>query len=225
MLDKLSIIIPTLNEAEHIEQYLIRLQALRRLGHEVIVVDGGSVDLTASIAVPLSDHVLHTQCSRSIQMNVGALKASGDILVFLHADTILPENIIELFSKYNYLKNKWGRFDIKLSGRNILFRIIETCMNFRSRMTGIATGDQVIFIGQYLFDKANGFPEIPLMEDIAISKSLMRFSKPICISQHVISSSRRWEKNGIIRTVLKMWLLRFLYYFNYDTKRLAKLYG
>lgn len=221
---KLSIIIPTLDEAANIEQHLKRLQHLRQYGHEVIVVDGGSVDSTASIASPLSDHVFHSSRSRSIQMNAGVLKASGDCLIFLHADTVLPDNTLELLSGIEQLEKKWGRFDIKLTGRHVWFRIIETCMNYRSRLTGIATGDQAIFIGRTLFEEVNGYPELPLMEDIAISRSLIKYSKPICLRECVISSSRRWEKHGIIKTILRMWALRLLYFLNYDPKRLAKLY-
>ena len=221
---KLSIIIPTLNEANQIEQYLNRLQTLRQLGHEVIVVDGGSIDDTVSLVSSLCDHVCQSQQSRSMQMNCGAELATGECFVFLHADTVLPDNILEYFSSINNIEGKWGRFDISLSGRNWLFRIIESCMNSRSSFTGIVTGDQVMFVGEELFNRVGGYPEIALMEDIAISSSLIKFSKPIRIREKVISSSRRWEKNGIVKTIMKMWVLRLLYFFDYDTNKLAKRY-
>ena len=225
MQTKLSIIIPTLNEADQIEQHLSKLQILRQYGHEVIVVDGGSIDDTVSLISPLCDQVCQSQQSRSIQMNCGAGVATGECFVFLHADTELPDNILEYFSNMNNIEGKWGRFDIRLSGSNWLFRVIETCMNSRSNFTGIVTGDQVMFVGKELFDRVGGYPEIALMEDIAISNLLINFSKPIRIREKVISSSRRWEKNGIVKTMIKMWVLRLLYFFHYDTNKLAKLYG
>ena len=221
---KLSIIIPTLNEANQIKQRLSRLQTLRQLGHEVIIVDGGSTDDTVSLVSHLCDQVCLSQPSRSIQMNHGVKVATGECFVFLHADTVLPDNILDYFSSINNIKSKWGRFDISLSGRNCLFRIIESCMNSRSSFTGIVTGDQVMFVGDELFTRVGGYPEIALMEDIAISSLLIKFSKPIRIREKVISSSRRWEKNGIVKTIMKMWLLRLLYFFDYDTNKLAKLY-
>lgn len=221
---KLSIIIPTLNEADQIEQHLSKLQLLRQHGHEVIVVDGGSIDDTVSLVSPLCDQVCQSQQSRSIQMNCGAKAATGECFVFLHADTVLPGNILEYFSGINNIVDKWGRFDISLSGRNWLFRVIESCMNSRSSFTGIVTGDQVMFIGKELFTRVGGYPEIDLMEDIAISSLLIKTSVPIRIREKVISSSRRWEKNGIVKTIIKMWMLRLLYFFNYDTNKIAKLY-
>ena len=221
---ELSIIIPTLNEANQIKQCLSRLQTLRQLGHEVIIVDGGSTDDTVSLVSHLCDQVCLSQPSRSIQMNHGVKVATGECFVFLHADTVLPDNILDYFSSINNIKSKWGRFDISLSGRNCLFRIIESCMNSRSSFTGIVTGDQVMFVGDELFTRVGGYPEIALMEDIAISSLLIKFSKPIRIREKVISSSRRWEKNGIVKTIMKMWLLRLLYFFDYDTNKLAKLY-
>jgi rSAM/selenodomain-associated transferase 2 len=224
MQEKISLIIPTFNEANQIEQHLNRLQILRQLGHEVIVVDGGSLDDTVSLATPLCDQIYQSQKSRSIQMNSGVKLASGQCFIFLHADTILPDNFLGHLSKINNIKDKWGRFDISLSGGNWLFRVIEKCMNSRSRLSGIVTGDQVMFVGEALFRKVNGYPEIALMEDIAISRLLNKFSRPVCINEKVISSSRRWEQNGIIKTIIKMWVLRLLYFFQYDTNRLSKLY-
>ena len=221
---KLSVVIPALNESEQIEYCLNGLQLLRQQGHEIIVVDGGSNDNTVSLALPLCDRVIQSRKSRSIQMNSGAAEATGHCILFLHADTILPSDVADLFLQVQNIEKKWGRFDIRLSGRDGLFRIIETCMNIRSRVTGIATGDQGVFVGKELFFDVNGFPEIALMEDIAMSKLLLKHSKPLCFRERVVSSSRRWEKNGIIKTILLMWMLRFLYFFNFDTNKLKKLY-
>ncbi|MBL1140449.1 MAG: glycosyltransferase family 2 protein [Proteobacteria bacterium] len=222
---KLSIIVPVLNEQDTIKACLSRLQYLRKAGHEIIVVDGGSQDNTLSIASSLSDFLIKSKKSRSIQMNAGANKASGDFLIFLHVDTILPARIHDLISQIYDRNIKWGRFDLTLSGQHFFFRVIEKCINIRSRLTGIATGDQVIFVEKEVFNEINGFPEIALMEDIAISKSLLKYSKPACLKEKVVSSSRRWEKNGILKTILKMWVLRLLYFFHYDTNRLEKIYS
>lgn len=225
MESKLSIVIPTLNESLQIEHCLDKLRKIRQLGHEVIVVDGGSDDNTVALALPLCDRVIQSDKSRSLQMNAGASVATGCCVLFLHADTVLPGDVTDLFLPIKNVENVWGRFDIKLSGRAWLFRIVETCMNIRSRLTGIATGDQVIFVGRELFVKVNGYPELELMEDIALSRLLNRFSRPVCLREKVVSSSRRWETNGIIKTILKMWILRLLYFFQYDTNKLAKLYS
>jgi rSAM/selenodomain-associated transferase 2 len=222
---KLSIVIPVLSESEQIERCLNGLQLLRQRGHEVIVVDGGSNDDTVLLALPLCDRVIQSEKSRAIQMNSGAANATGHCILFLHADTILPPGITDLFLQLKNIEKEWGHFDIKLSGRNCLFRIIETCMNIRSRLTGIATGDQTVFVGKDLFNEINGFPEIALMEDIAISRILIKHSKPVCFREKVVSSSRRWEENGILKTILKMWVMRLLYFFHFDTDRLAKIYS
>ncbi len=220
----LSIVVPTLNESKQIEHCLNGLQLLRQQGHEIIVVDGGSNDNTVSLALPLCDRVIQSKKSRAIQMNSGAAEATGHCILFLHADTTLSSDVVNFFLEVQNIEKKWGRFDIRLSGRDGLFRIIETCMNIRSRITGIATGDQAVFVGKELFNEINGFPEIALMEDIAISRLLLKRSKPICFRERVISSSRRWEENGIIKTILKMWAIRFLYFFHVDANRLAKIY-
>ena len=220
---KLSIIIPVYNEANQIKPCLSNLEYLKQEGHEIIVVDGGSDDATIELAKPICDTVIQSPKSRSVQMNTGAYHASGDYLLFLHVDTVLPDNVTELFQKID--KSHWGRFDITLSGKHFMFRVIEFCMNLRSRLTGIATGDQVMFIDKKLFMQLNGYPEIALMEDIALSKLLLACSQPICFKEKVVSSSRRWEKHGIVNTILKMWTLRILYFFNVDTNKLAKMYS
>lgn len=222
---KISIVIPVLNESSHIRDCLERLQSWRIRGHEVIVVDGGSDDHTLASVNGLADIKLTSPKGRAIQMNTGARKARGDVLLFLHADTWLQENADQLIDYEMNNKNKcWGSFNIRLSGHNPLFRIIEFMMNIRTRLTGIITGDHAIFISRDLFDETGGFSEIPLMEDIEFSKRLKNISSPVCLKQKVISSSRRWEEGGIIRTIFLMWLLRLRYYFGTNPEKLVTSY-
>lgn len=220
----ISIIIPTLNEADQIGDCLSPLQPLRRAGHEVIVVDGGSTDATAAKAAALADDVIVCSSGRARQMNEGAERASGDLLVFLHADTRLPEQADRILAHAVNSNRCWGRFDVRLSGRGPALRVIEWCMNIRSRLTGIATGDQTLFVTRELFKAVGGFPDIALMEDIALSRKLKKFAAPICLKEKVLASSRRWEKYGVIRTVLHMWSLRARYFFGADPARLAREY-
>ena len=221
---KLSIIIPVLNESACIEYCLKHIKLLGLDEYEIIIVDGGSTDNTLNLVSSDSDKLIQTSPSRSLQMNAGAKEATGDVLLFLHVDTFLPEHTYQLIQSHQSNEKLWGRFDIKLTGKNPVFRLIENLMNFRSRLTGIATGDQAIFVETKLFHQINGFPELELMEDIAISKILKKINKPVCLKSRVTSSSRRWEENGILKTILKMWLLRFLYFLDVETKHLAKIY-
>ncbi|MDP2972055.1 MAG: TIGR04283 family arsenosugar biosynthesis glycosyltransferase [Deltaproteobacteria bacterium] len=222
---KISIIMPVLNEAPAIAQTLIALQPLREAGHEVIVVDGGSHDDTITFSKPYADKIIQGPRGRSRQMNAGAKLASGEILLFLHGDTFLPGRADRLIIEgMNRKGSGWGRFDVKLSGKHPLLRIIEILMNWRSRLSRIATGDQAIFVKRELFEAFGGFPEIDLMEDIALSKMLKKHGRPLCLYQRVLTSSRRWEEKGLFRTILLMWFLRLAYFFKVNPKRLAKLY-
>ena len=219
----LSIILPVLNEEASLPDVLARLQYLRQQGHEIIVVDGGSHDNSLMLAQQAADKVIVSQPGRAIQMNSGAELATGDILLFLHADTILPEEVERILSEIEG-DTFWGRFDVRLSGRRFIFRIIEAMMNFRSRITSVATGDQAIFITTGLFEKVGGYPEIALMEDIAISKQLSGVARPVCVSNRVVTSSRRWEDRGIIRTILLMWKLRLYYFFGMSPQKISRMY-
>ena len=225
-MSKLSIIIPVLNEGEAIAAALDALAVLRALGAEVIVVDGGSRDATIQRARPRADRVILAPRGRALQMNAGAEKASGDVLLFLHADTRLPADADHVvLSGLERFGRAWGRFDVKIEGRHPLLRVVGFLMNLRSRLTGIATGDQAIFTRRDAFQAAGGFPEIPLMEDIALCKRLKRVSRPLCISEHAITSGRRWEENGVWTTVVLMWRLRLAYFLGADPKELARQYG
>ncbi len=221
---KLSIIIPVYNEAENIVASLRRLRDYRFQGHEVIVVDGGSRDNSFDCAMGLVDKLLMSKPGRALQMNIGAEQAQGDVLLFLHADTRLPKDADKLIADVIENDRTWGRFNVRLSGQHSFFRIIETTMNLRSCVTGIATGDQAIFVKRSIFEQVGAYPEIKLMEDIELSKKLKSFGKPVCIKQRVTTSSRKWEKNGIVRTVLLMWRLRLLYFFGASPEKLSSKY-
>ena len=221
---KVSIIIPVLNEAEHIADTLKSLDAYRRQGHEVIVIDGGSNDDTVSITQQYADKVLHSDAGRAIQMNSGIDEAQGDALLFLHADTRLPGDAVS--KVINAIEDGyfWGRFNVRLSGKHFMFRIIERMMNMRSCITGVATGDQAIFVGLESIEIVGTYPQLPLMEDVVFSKRLRKLGWPACIKQQVVTSSRHWEDKGILRTMLLMWRLRLLFFLGVSADKLARQY-
>lgn len=222
---RLSIILPVLNEAGTLPATLDALQPLRARGHEVIVVDGGSDDGTPARAMALADRVLTAPRGRARQMNAGAAVARGEVLLFLHADTRLPEDAdAAVAAALDAAGREWGRFDVRLSGAAWPLRIIEWLMNRRSCLTGMATGDQAVFVTRAAFAATGGFPDIPLMEDLALSRRLKRRSRPLCLRGPVITSSRRWEERGILRTVLLMWSLRLLWFLGVSPRRLVRLY-
>jgi rSAM/selenodomain-associated transferase 2 len=222
---RLSIIVPTLNEADAIGATLAALQPLRARGCEVIVADGGSGDATVELAHAHADAVVVSEPGRARQQNAGAAAASGEILVFLHADTRLPADadrvVVDGLARTG---RGWGRFDVRLTGRHSMLRLIERMMSIRSRLSGIATGDQAIFVSREAFVAVGGFPEIPLMEDVALSTALKRIGPPLCLRERVTTSSRRWEEHGVFRTMLLMWRLRLSYWLGADPARLAGRY-
>mgnify|MGYP001230952838 FL=1 len=221
----LSIVVPCLNEADGIVNALSALAPLRARGTEVIVVDGGSRDGTAERAAPHADAVISAPCGRAAQMNTGAAHARGEILLFLHADTLLPDSADALIIEgLQRTRRGWGRFDVTIAGRHPLLRVVERLMNLRSRLTGIATGDQAIFVTRSLFTAAGGYPDIALMEDVALSKRLKHFGPPLCLRHRLTTSGRRWEKCGVLRTILLMWRLRFAYWLGADPGKLAMRY-
>lgn len=221
-----SIVMPVLNEAAAISGTLAPLQAIRTAGHELIIVDGGSTDDTLKKTGSLADMTLSSACGRARQMNTGAAQARGDVLLFLHADTRLPVDGIPALLKGIAKSGKvWGRFDVRLTGRHPLLRMVAYMMNWRSRITGIATGDQAIFVRREAFQALSGFPDIPLMEDITLCSALQSgFGSPLCLKRRVVTSSRRWEENGILRTILLMWKLRLAYFMGASPERLAQRY-
>ncbi len=223
--DRISIIIPALNEAAGIGDTLAPLQALRARGHEVVVVDGGSTDGTPELARALADRVVASARGRARQQNAGAAVATGGVLLFLHADTRLPDGADELvLDGLRSTGRGWGRFDVRLSGAHPMLRVVERMMAVRSRLSGIATGDQAIFVRRDWFARAGGFPEIPLMEDVALSGTLRGMGMPLCLRARVVTSSRRWEERGVWRTIVLMWRLRLEFALGADPARLAERY-
>ena len=219
----LSIVVPVLDEASGIGATLESLRELRARGCEVVVVDGGSRDATREIAAPLADRLVESPRGRAAQMNAGARAASGDILLFLHADTWLaPGADQSLRLGLRRTGARWGRFDVAITGSSPMLRVVARFMNARSRVTGIATGDQAIFVRRDAFESVGGYPEIPLMEDIALSKRLKGLSPPLCLRERVVTSGRRWERHGTLRTILLMWRLRSAYALGADPRRLAR---
>lgn len=219
----LSIIVPVLNEERQIVAGLQALQDLRAEGAELIVVDGGSSDRSGELAKPLADVVLHSPQGRAAQMNAGAHRARAAHLLFLHADTRLPEHAGGLIA--TALKAAaWGRFDVHIEGRSRWLPLVALMMNWRSRATGIATGDQALFMTRRAFDAVQGFPEQPLMEDIEISRRLKRLGPPACLREKVVTSGRRWDERGAARTIVLMWRLRWAYWRGTPAAQLARLY-
>jgi rSAM/selenodomain-associated transferase 2 len=221
---RLTIVVPVLNEAAIIVAALAALAPLRARGAEIIVADGGSRDGTAQLAEPFADRVITVPRGRGAPMNAGAALGTGDALLFLHADTALPDNADRLIDAA-LAPRAWGRFDLRIAGSHPLLAVVARMINWRSRLTGIATGDQAIFVTREAFEAVGGFPDLPLMEDIAISRRLKCLCRPFCIATPAVTSGRRWERNGVIRTILLMWRLRLSYYLGVEPALLARLYG
>ena len=220
---RLSIVVPVLNEASGIEAHLGRLAPLRSRGVEVIVVDGGSEDATPRFAMALADRVLEAPRGRAAQMNAGASAARGDALLFLHADTLLPDSADQLVARA-LRGSHWGRFDVRIAGRHPMLAVVACTMNLRSRISGIATGDQAMFMRRAAFESVGGYPQIPLMEDVAISSRLKHVGRPACLAERVVTSGRRWESRGVLRTIVLMWRLRLAYRLGADPAELERRY-
>ncbi|MCB1957706.1 MAG: TIGR04283 family arsenosugar biosynthesis glycosyltransferase [Rhodocyclaceae bacterium] len=218
-----SIVVPVLNEADTIVAALGRLQTLRSRGIELIVSDGGSSDGTTDLARPSCDAMVRSAKGRATQMNAAARVATGDVLVFLHADTVLPSSAITDIR--TALKARtWGRFDVQIAGRSRWLPIVAQFMNLRSRLTGIATGDQTIFVLRKEFEAVGGYPEQRLMEDIELSRRLRHRCRPATLREKVVTAGRRWDENGPIRTILLMWRLRLAYWLGASPSDLAERY-
>lgn len=221
---RISVIIPTLNEENTIS---LALDALSRLSpDEIIVVDGGSKDHTRKTAAERQSIVISSPRGRAQQMNRGARAAKGDVLLFLHADTLLPSSAVsDIRSALEDPRYVGGRFDIKLDKEGWIYRIIGDLISLRSRVTKIATGDQAIFVRRKVFEDIGGFPDIPIMEDIALSRMLKKKGKVACLKSRVVTSARRWEVEGVWRTVFKMWMLRLLFLAGMSPVRLERFYA
>ena len=225
MIPSLSIVIPMLNEAPRVAGALLALQPLRHQGHELVVCDGGSTDGTLLQCVGLADQVLTTPPGRARQMNAGAAVARGEVLLFLHADTTLPADAPAAIAQALAGGAAWGRFDVHIEGRDAMLPVVAAFMNRRSRWTGIATGDQAIFIHRGLFHDIGGFPDQPLMEDIELSRRLRQQGhSPACLTQRVRTSGRRWDERGAWRTIVLMWRLRWRYWRGTPADALAREY-
>lgn len=221
---QLSIIIPALDESSEIVATLTALAPLAERGAQRIVVDGGSSDDTVRRARPHAEKLIVAARGRASQMNAGAAAAGGDALLFLHADTLLPDNADRLVASA-LADHAWGRFDVRIDAAGVWPAVVAGSMNLRSRLTGIATGDQALFMRREVFERLGGFAPIPLMEDIELSKRLKRLGRPACVAPRVTTSGRRWAKNGPLRTLLLMWRLRAAYFLGADPARLAARYA
>lgn len=218
----LAFVIPVLNEEEAVVQLLTSLRQ-QYPGSELIVVDGGSGDNTVARAMPLCDQLLVTEPGRAGQMNLGASVSRATCLCFLHADSLPAVAEQDLLRRLAGTLG-WGFCRVRLSGSRPIFRVIEWFMNQRSRLTGIGTGDQMLFLHRALFERTGGFDVIPLMEDVAYCNRLRRLGRPVFIDEPVQTSSRRWEQRGVLRTVLQMWFLRLAYFVGASPQRLWRYY-
>ena len=222
---KISIIIPALNEEKILMKQQDKLTNLLHEGHEVILVDGGSKDKTVSIADNLGITTIVTKPSRGYQLKIGSHLSSKDILLFLHIDTSLSDDGVNSVQEaMSDPRNYWGRFNIKFDNKKMIYRMIAFFMNKRSCLTGSVTGDHAMFIRKDAYMKCGGFSDIPIMEDIEICKRLRKISAPVCLKVEVITSCRKWEHDGILLTILKMWSLRLFYFLGINPNKLAKLY-
>ncbi len=221
----LSIIIPVLNEERFLAGNRERLVSLLQEGHEILVVDGGSQDNSVDIARALGCRVFSTRASRGHQLGYGASHSKGDVLLFLHADTHLPSHAAQVIAQaLAKPESLWGRFDVRFSNPSPVFQVIAWFMNKRSCLTGIATGDHALFIKRKLYFGCGGYTDVPLMEDVELCRRLKRHASPVCLSEEVVTSSRRWEQNGIMKTVITMWWLRLMFFLGQSPEKLARLY-
>ena len=221
--EALAIVVPMLDEAATLPALLVHLAGWRARGCEVVLVDGGSRDDSVAMARAAGLRVVVAERGRARQMNAGAQACGGALLLFLHADTRLPE-AADAMVRAALAVQAWGRFDVRIDGRPLMLRVVAALMNLRSRLSGIATGDQAIFVRREVFEALGGFPDQPLMEDIELSRRLLRVSRPACLRARVRTSGRRWEQRGVWRTIALMWRLRWAYWRGVPAERLAEAY-
>ena len=222
---RLSIVIPVLDEARSLESLLPELLTTCP-GAEVVVVDGGSMDGSADVAVRTAGvRVVQSDRGRARQMNAGAAMANGDALLFLHADTRLPPGAaVAVLGALADPAVAYGRFDVRFDSLRPAFRLIARLMNARSRLTGICTGDQAIFVRRATFAALGGYAEIALMEDIELTRRLKRTGRLAALGLRVTTSGRKWEREGMARTIVLMWTLRLLYFCGARPERLHRWY-
>ena len=204
------------------------LDAVRRgaAGAEIVVVDGGSIDASIATAQPLSDILINAPRGRARQMNAGAHASHGDVLVFVHADTIVPSTFAaDIATALSDSAVVGGRFDVELDGSALPYRIIGAMISLRSRISRTGTGDQAIFVRREVFDRLGGFPELELCEDLEFSRRLKRAGRVACLRARVTTSARRWSRDGVARTVLRMWLIRAMYLLGVPPARLKRMYS
>jgi rSAM/selenodomain-associated transferase 2/rSAM/selenodomain-associated transferase 1 len=221
----LRIVMPVLNEGDTLQSALLALQPVRQRGAQLVIVDGGSTDSTWALARALANQVRLAPRGRAAQMNAGAKDCHADVLLFLHADTQLPQDVDRLIAQAIASGHLWGRFDVRIDGAHPMLRVVERLMNLRSRLTGIATGDQAVFVRRDVFEQLGGFSDLPLMEDIELSKRLKILGPPACVKTPVVTSARRWQQHGVWRTIVLMWRLRMAYFLGADPHALAQRYG
>lgn len=220
---RLSIIIPVLDEERAIRGTIEDLARIRP--HEIIVVDGGSADGTVEAVRRSAARLAVAGKGRAAQMNRGARQAEGDVLLFLHADTRLPDTAKrDIRDCMDDPRCVGGRFDIRLDSERPLLKLAGRLISLRSRLTRVATGDQALFVRRAVFERLGGFPEIPIMEDMAFSRALKKEGRIACLGSRVVSSARRWERNGPVRTILLMWALKLLYLAGAPPDRLKRIY-
>jgi rSAM/selenodomain-associated transferase 2 len=222
---RLSVIIPVLNEAGLIPDCIPSWKDLERQGAEVLLVDGGSDDHTVALLNQAELSVITAPRGRGFQLRSGAQQASGGILLFLHVDTRLPAGALEIIRRSLQDKRCWGRFDVRIDSPRPLLALVSWAMNLRSRLTGIATGDQAMVMTRRAYEQAGGFAELPLMEDIDLSARLKRLAPPVCLRPPVSTSARRWERHGVGRTIVLMWALRLAYWLGLPATILSRFYG
>ena len=221
----LSIVVPMLNEAANLPALIAHLSIWRERACEVVLVDGGSDDGSVELARAAGLRVIDSARGRALQMNAGAALCGGEILLFLHDDTRLPDAAdVAVCHALTSPARHWGRFDVRIEGRPAMLRVVAAAMNLRSRLSGIATGDQAIFVRRTLFETVGGFPELALMEDIALSARLRKHAWPVCLRARVRTCGRRWEQRGVWRTIVLMWRLRWAYWRGVPAERLAEAY-
>lgn len=221
---RLDVVVPVLNEASTLALVLQALQPLRARGHGLIVVDGGSVDASATVVAPWCDQFARAPRGRACQMNAGAALSQADVLLFLHADTLLPPTALEDIQRAIDQGALWGRFDVRIVGQSVWLPMVAALMNARSRLSGIATGDQAMFVRRATFESLGGFAALPLMEDVELSTRLRAVARPACLRSRVQTSGRRWDQNGAWRTIFLMWRLRWRYWRGESAHHLARAY-